>query len=192
MKYEQQSKASGLSDVQTLRKRAREHVENGAVTPRGYAADRETVPHLLNEALATELVCTLRYRRHYYMADGVQVGPSSKVPRACRRGEAPCRPAGARIVELDGMPGSVTWARRAQPRRVCRGESLDEMIQGESNRRTGSHRVYKEMIGYLGHDDPTTKRLLKIDPGEGRGTRRGSVEHAARRGATACLNTVSA
>ena len=60
-----------LSDVQTLRDRARQHVENGAVTE-GYSADREEVLRLLNESLATELVCVLRYKRHYFMANGVK------------------------------------------------------------------------------------------------------------------------
>ena len=59
-----------LTDVKTLRERARQHIEQGAVTA-GYNADRETVLKLLNEALATEIVCTLRYKRHYYMADGL-------------------------------------------------------------------------------------------------------------------------
>ena len=59
-----------LSDIQTLRQRAREHIAQGAVTP-GYHADRAVVLKLLNEALATEIVCTLRYKRHYYMAQGI-------------------------------------------------------------------------------------------------------------------------
>jgi bacterioferritin len=59
-----------LTDVQTLRRRAREHMEQGAVTP-GYGADRETVIKVLNDALATEIVCNLRYRRHYFMASGI-------------------------------------------------------------------------------------------------------------------------
>src|SRR5688500_700027 len=59
-----------LSDVKTLRARARQHIEQGAVTP-GYRADRTTVVRLLNEALATEIVCVLRYKRHYYMASGI-------------------------------------------------------------------------------------------------------------------------
>jgi bacterioferritin len=59
-----------LTDIKTLRERARQHIENGAVTE-GYSADRETVIKLLNEALATEIVCTLRYRRHYFMAAGI-------------------------------------------------------------------------------------------------------------------------
>src|ERR1051325_9881441 len=59
-----------LTDIKTLRDRARKHIENGAVTE-GYSADRETVIKLLNEALATEIVCVLRYRRHYFMATGI-------------------------------------------------------------------------------------------------------------------------
>src|SRR4051812_45987568 len=59
-----------LSDVQTLRKRAREHIDQGAVTA-GYHADRDVVVKLLNEALATEIICTLRYKRHYFMAKGI-------------------------------------------------------------------------------------------------------------------------
>ena len=59
-----------LSDVRTLRERARRHIEQGAVTP-SYKADVQTVVKLLNQALATEIVCVLRYKRHYYMATGI-------------------------------------------------------------------------------------------------------------------------
>jgi bacterioferritin len=59
-----------LTDIKTLRARARKHIEDGAVTA-GYQADRATVIKLLNEALATELVCILRYKRHYFMASGI-------------------------------------------------------------------------------------------------------------------------
>ena len=59
-----------MTDVKTLRSRARQHIEEGAVTA-GYNADRDVVVKLLNEALATEIVCVLRYRRHYFMARGI-------------------------------------------------------------------------------------------------------------------------
>src|SRR5258706_12854293 len=59
-----------VTDIQELRRRAREHMEQGAVTS-GYSADRETVIRILNEVLATEIVCVLRYKRHYYMATGI-------------------------------------------------------------------------------------------------------------------------
>src|SRR4249919_75658 len=68
------SKQSPLSDIKTLRERARQHIEKGAVTS-GYAADRENVVKILNEALATELVCVLRYKRHYFMAAGIHAAP---------------------------------------------------------------------------------------------------------------------
>ena len=64
---------SFLSDVKELRRRAREHIDHGAVTE-GYRADRETVLRILNNALATEIVCVLRYKRHYYMASGIHAG----------------------------------------------------------------------------------------------------------------------
>ena len=59
-----------MTDIQTLRARARQHIEQGAVT-QGYSADRDTVIHLLQEALATEIICVLRYKRHYFMASGI-------------------------------------------------------------------------------------------------------------------------
>ena len=71
MKDKRSDNGGELSSIATLRARARKHIESGAVTE-AYAADRDTVLRLLNEALATEIVCTLRYRRHYFMADGVQ------------------------------------------------------------------------------------------------------------------------
>src|ERR1700741_2571604 len=64
---------SFVTDIQTLRARARQHIEQGAVTS-GYRADRETVVRILNEALATEIVCVLRYKRHYFMAAGIHAG----------------------------------------------------------------------------------------------------------------------
>lgn len=64
------SGAPFLSDIRELRERARRHIEKGAVTAT-YGANLETVVRLLNEALATEIVCVLRYKRHYYMASGI-------------------------------------------------------------------------------------------------------------------------
>lgn len=93
-----------LTDVQTLRERARQHVENGAVTE-GYTADRETVLRLLNEALATELVCNLRYRRHYHMASGLKasVAADEFLEHAEQELEHADRLA-ERIVQLGGAP----------------------------------------------------------------------------------------
>ena len=81
-----------LTDVKTLRARARKHIEKGAVTE-GYRADRETVIQLLNEALATEIVCVLRYKRHYFMARASTPTPvAAGVPAARQRGAGARRP----------------------------------------------------------------------------------------------------
>src|SRR5689334_14143588 len=93
-----------LSDIPTLRKRAREHTEKGAVTS-GYAAERHTVIKLLNEALATELVCVLRYKRHYFMASGIHAAPVAAefLEHANEEMQHADRLA-KRIVELRGEP----------------------------------------------------------------------------------------
>jgi bacterioferritin len=162
MKHEHKNKTSGLSDIQTLRQRARQHVEKGAVTP-SYAADRETVLRLLNEALATELVCTLRYRRHYYMADGVQAEAVKQEFLAHAEEEQQhADQLARRIVELDGMPNFDPHglAERSHAEYVeC--SSLDEMIRENLVAERVAIESYNEMISYLGHDDPTTKRLLE-------------------------------
>lgn len=162
MKNEQQSKPSDLSDVQTLRKRARQGVENGAVTP-SYAADRATVLRLLNEALATELVCTLRYRRHYYMADGVQAeSVKQEFLEHADEEQRHAHELAQRIVQLDGMPNFDPHglAERSHAEYVeC--NSLDEMIRENLIAERVAIESYKEMITYLGGDDPTTRRLLE-------------------------------
>src|SRR5450631_4885868 len=162
MKHENKGKTPGLSDIQTLRQRARQHVEKGAITP-SYAADRETVLRLLNEALATELVCTLRYRRHFYMADGLQAEAVKQ--EFLEHAEEEQRHAdllARRIVQLDGMPNFDPHglAERSHAEYVeC--SSLDEMIRENLVAERVAIESYKEMIVYLGHDDPTTKRLLE-------------------------------
>ena len=89
-----------MTDIATLRQRARQHIEEGAVTS-NYEADRETVIKLLNEALATELVCVLRYKRHYFMASGV------RTPTASRSASSSC--AASRIFR------PTAWRRAATP-----------------------------------------------------------------------------
>src|SRR5688572_22788564 len=93
-----------LSDIQTLRKRAREHIAQGAVTP-GYHADRDVVLKLLNEALATELVCVLRYKRHYYMAKGIHAeGVASEFLEHANDEQGHADQIAQRIVQLGGEP----------------------------------------------------------------------------------------
>src|SRR5688500_19457628 len=94
-----------LSDIQTLRKRAREHIAQGAVT-HGYHADRKTVLRLLNEALATEIICVLRYKRHYFMAKGIHAeGVAAEFLEHANDEQQHADQIAARITQLGGEPG---------------------------------------------------------------------------------------
>ena len=151
-----------LSDIQTIRQRAREHMERGAVTP-GYAADRETVLRLLNEALATELVCTLRYRRHYYMASGIhaEAAQAEFLEHANEEQEHADRIA-ARIVQLGGAPNfspeGLTMRSHAE---YVEGSTLREMIEEDLVAERIAIESYREMILYLGDKDSTTRNMLE-------------------------------
>src|ERR1043165_8930745 len=93
-----------LTDVQELRRRARKHIEEGAVTE-GYRANRDTVVKLLNEALATEIVCVLRYKRHYFMAQGIHADPvAAEFQQHATEEQGHADQIAARIVQLGGSP----------------------------------------------------------------------------------------
>ncbi len=151
-----------LSDVKTLRARARQHTERGAVTP-AYRGDREVVLRLLNEALATELTCVLRYRRHHFMATGMQSRPvADEFMEHAVEEQGHADSIAARIVELGGAPdfNPETIAARSHAEYVEAG-SLAEMIKENLVAERVAIESYSEMIRYLGEDDPTTKRLLE-------------------------------
>ncbi len=151
-----------LSDIPTLRQRGRQHAEKGAVTP-SYAADRGTVLRLLNEALATELVCVLRYRRHYYMVDGLR-GEAIKDEFMAHSLEEQGRAdeLAQRIVQLDGAPNfdPKGLAERSHAEYVECG-TVDQMILENLVAERIAIESYKEMIAYIGARDPTTRRLLE-------------------------------
>src|ERR1700722_920314 len=151
-----------LSSIATLRRRAGEHIENGAVTAT-YAADRETVLRLLNEALATEIVCTLRYRRHFFMANGIHAEAVKEEFRTHAAEEQEHADLiAARIVQLDGEPNFDPrgLADRSHAEYVA-GASLQEMIREDLVAERVAIDSYKEMIAFIGSDDPTTKRMLE-------------------------------
>lgn len=157
-----QHKPGELSSIAALRQRARQHIEKGAVTET-YAADRETVLRLLNEALATEIVCTLRYRRHYFMADGVHAeSVKEEFLTHAQEEQAHADQIAARIVQLDGEPNFDPrgLADRSHAEYVA-GNSLTEMIREDLVAERVAIDSYKEMIGYIGPRDPTTKRMLE-------------------------------
>jgi bacterioferritin len=148
--------------VESRRQRAREHLENGAVTP-DYDADRATVLRLLNEALATEIVCWLRYRRHYFMAQGIhaEVAAAEFLQHSnqeARHADLLAR----RIVQLRGEPDFAPDGLTARSRAgYVEGRTLREMLQEDLVAERIAIDSYRESIRYLGADDPTTRVLLE-------------------------------
>jgi bacterioferritin len=151
-----------LSDIQELRRRAREHIAQGAVTS-GYQADRETVLKLLNEALATEIVCTLRYKRHYFMAKGIHAeGVAAEFLEHSQDEQQHADQIAARITQLDGAPdfspeGLVTRSHAE----YVEGDSLEDMIKEDLVAERIAIDSYKEVVLYLGEKDPTSRRLME-------------------------------
>lgn len=151
-----------LTDIKTLRERARRHIEDGAVTE-GYRADRETVIKLLNEALATEIVCTLRYRRHYFMAAGINAeSVAAEFLQHSNEEQGHADQLAQRIVQLNGEPnfnpeGLLT---RSHAEHV-EGTTLVDMIKEDLVAERIAIDSYREMINYVANDDPTTRRMLE-------------------------------
>ncbi|MDH0746657.1 ferritin-like domain-containing protein [Pseudomonas sp. GD03842] len=151
-----------LTDVSTLRERARQHVENGAVTE-GYDADRETILRLLNESLATEWVCVLRYKRHYYMAKGVkaQVAADEFLEHANQEASHADKLA-ERIVQLGGEPelNPDLLSKNSHAQYVA-GNTLKEMVTEDLIAERIAIDSYREIIQYIGDKDPTTRRIFE-------------------------------
>ena len=151
-----------LSDIQELRRRAREHISQGAVSP-GYQADRGTVVRLLNEALATEIVCTLRYKRHHFMAKGIHAeGVAAEFLEHAQDEQQHADQIAERITQLGGAPdfSPEGLATRSHAEYV-EGESLEEMIKEDLVAERIAIDSYKEIVLYLGDKDPTSRRLME-------------------------------
>src|SRR3954451_20645383 len=151
-----------LSDIQTLRRRAREHIGQGAVTP-GYHADRDVVLKLLNEALATEIICTLRYKRHYFMAKGIHAeSVASEFLEHANEEQQHADQIAERITQLGGAPdfSPEGLATRSHAEYV-EGGSLEEMIREDLVAERIAIDSYREMAEYFGTKDITTRRLME-------------------------------
>lgn len=151
-----------LTDIKTIRERARKHIERGAVTE-GYKADRETVIRLLNEALATEIVCVLRYKRHYYMAEGLS--SSIAADEFLEHAEQEQQHAdwlAARIVQLGGEPNfSPEGLLERSHAEYVEGTTLKEMVKEDLIAERIAIDSYREIANYLGEKDPTTRRIME-------------------------------
>jgi bacterioferritin len=151
-----------LADIEEIRRRARQHIERGAVTE-GYKADREAVVKVLNEALATELVCVLRYKRHYYMASGIHA--QAVAGEFLEHAEEEQKHADAiaeRITQLDGAPDfNPEGLQMRSHSEYVEGNSLVDMIREDLVAERIAIDSYREIIQYLGNDDPTSRRVME-------------------------------
>jgi len=156
------SRGDFLSDVEELRRRARQHIQEGAVTA-GYGADRDKVISVLNEALATEIVCILRYKRHYFMATGIHanaVAQEFQEHAAEEQGHAD-RIAG-RITQLGGEPNfNPDGLSSRSHSEYVEGDSLVDMIREDLVAERVAIESYSEIVRFLGDRDVTTRRMME-------------------------------
>jgi bacterioferritin len=151
-----------VNNLSEIRRRARQHVLEGAVTS-GYQADREKVIALLNEALATELVCVLRYKQHYFLARGIQAEPvAQEFAEHAAEEQAHADRIAQRITQLGGEPDfnpSGLAARSASE--YVEGGALVQMIEDNLIAERIAIDTYHEAIKFVGEKDPTTRRMLE-------------------------------
>jgi len=151
-----------LSDVETLRRNARAHIDRGPITD-SYGADLHRVVAVLNEALATELVCVLRYKRHFYMAEGLSSGPvAAEFLQHANEEQGHADRIAARIVQLQGEPDfdPATLVARSHAEYVP-GTDLVDMIREDLVAERVAIASYAEIIRWLGDNDTTTRRLME-------------------------------
>jgi len=159
---EKEARGPFLSDIEELRQRARRHMEKGAVTE-GYKADRSTVIKILNEALATEIVCVLRYKYHYYMANGIDSqAVKQEFLEHANEEQQHADLIAERITQLDGAPNYNPDGLSARSHSEYKeGTTLVDMIREDLVAERVAIESYSEIIRYLGNDDPTSRRLME-------------------------------
>ncbi|HLB07372.1 MAG TPA: ferritin-like domain-containing protein [Alphaproteobacteria bacterium] len=155
-------KQSFKSDLKAIRKRAREKMAEGAVTG-AYLADREKVIGVLNEVLATEIVCVLRYKNHYYMASGINAGPvAQEFLQHANEEQMHADWVAQRITQLGGVPNFNPEGLAARAHAEYReGETLEEMIKEDLVAERIAIETYSEIVRWLDNDDPTTRRIIE-------------------------------
>lgn len=151
-----------ISDVESLRKKAREDLKSGAVT-KGYGPDKDIIIDMLQQALATEWTCVLRYRKHYLMARGISSEPIAAEFLAHSNEEmGHADKLAARIVQLGGEPDLNPSSFQAKSHAEYKDvQTLKQMIDENLVAERIAIDSYREMIAYIGNEDPTTRRLLE-------------------------------
>jgi bacterioferritin len=151
-----------LTDVETLRRRARQQVEQGPITD-AYGADRERVIEVLNQALATELVCVLRYKRHYYMASGISSGSAAEeFLQHANEEMAHADQIASRITQLQGEPDFSPHGLAARSHaEYVEGETLQDMLKEDLVAERVAIASYQEIVRWLGDKDSTTRVMME-------------------------------
>ncbi len=151
-----------LTDIKTIRRRAREHMQRGAVTD-SYTLDRDTVLKLLNEALATEIICVLRYKAHYYMASGINAkSVAAEFLEHANEEQQHADQIAERITQLDGTPNfSPEGMQTRSHSEFIVPDDLAAMIEENLVAERIAIDSYREIINFVGDQDTTTKRLLE-------------------------------
>jgi len=149
-------------DVEKIRTDARQHMDEGAVTT-GYGADRETVLKLLNDSLATEIVCTLRYKRHYFMAKGIHSeAVAQEFLQHANEEQQHADTLAERIVQLGGAPDFAPAGLVSRSHsEYSEGKDLIDMIRENLIAERIAIDTYREIIRYLGDKDVTTRRIFE-------------------------------
>ena len=150
------------TDIENIRRRAREHIDQGAVTD-GYKADRETIVKILNEALATEIVCVLRYKYHYYMAQGIHSqSVKAEFLEHAQEEQVHADRIAERITQLEGKPNFNPEGLLSRSHAdYAEGTDLVDMIKEDLIAERIAIDSYREIIIYIGEDDPTTRRMME-------------------------------
>jgi bacterioferritin len=157
-----EKKGTFTADIEAIRQRARQHIENGAVTE-SYRGNRETVINVLNEALATELVCVLRYKRHHYAATGIHAqAVADEFLEHAQEEQDHADKIAERITQLGGEPdfNPETLAKRSHSEYV-EGKNLSDMIREDLIAERIAIESYSEIIRYLGDNDTTSRRVME-------------------------------
>ena len=156
------AKGDFVSDLKEIRRRARQHIEHGAVTET-YRANREVVLKILNEALATEIVCVLRYKRHYFMANGIHAQPvAAEFLEHAAEEQGHADQIAERITQLGGAPNLSPEGMLSRSHSEYKeGDTLVEMIKEDLIAERIAIEAYSEIIRYLGNDDVTSRRMME-------------------------------
>ena len=150
------------TDVKKIRERARKHFEEGAVTE-GYKANREQVTKVLNDVLATEIVCVLRYKRHYFMAEGISSDSvKAEFLQHANEEQQHADWVAERITQIGGEPDFNPEGLATRSHSEYKpGDSLTDMIKEDLIAERIAIESYSEIVRWLGNDDPTSRLLIE-------------------------------